>query len=197
MDEQKLKNLIDQQIDSYMKAKQFSVSKIPNHTHNGTDSVQISESNILPSPTFGAFLVENVSETFFLTNLPETLTQLTFNGIAANNAADLSLPGTKKALCTGQAIFRNCFGFVGAGSEIPVGVGQSLSLIQTTSSMYIDEATLANTGVAVSGLHILYVIDETDTVVASLSVSSFNRGRLTIESHVESGWAIQGTLLLT
>lgn len=42
MDELKLKKLIQQEIDSYMKNKQFNISKITNHEHNGMDSNKIS-----------------------------------------------------------------------------------------------------------------------------------------------------------
>jgi hypothetical protein len=188
---------IQQGIENYMNSKQFSVSKIPNHVHNGTDTNQIQESSLIPAPTFSSFLIENVTETIILTNIPPTLTSVKFQGIAANNAADLSLPGTKKAVCNGEAIFRNCFAFTGSGTSVSVGGGQTLSLIQSATSMYIDEASLANATVGVSGLNILYVIDETQTEIASLAITSFDKGILTIDAVVASGWAIQGTLILT
>ena len=49
MDEQKIQNLIQQEIKSYMDRNQYSVSKIPNHYHNGSDSPKISTSSIVES----------------------------------------------------------------------------------------------------------------------------------------------------
>jgi len=41
-----LKKLIQQEIDSYMQSKQYNLSKITNHEHNGTDSNKISAINV-------------------------------------------------------------------------------------------------------------------------------------------------------
>jgi hypothetical protein len=46
MDEARIKTLIDQGIQTYMNNKQFNLSKVPNHEHNGTDTVKVPVSSI-------------------------------------------------------------------------------------------------------------------------------------------------------
>lgn len=54
MDELKIKNLIRQEIDAYMQNKQFNLSKITNHEHNGMDSNRISAINVKGFPPLPA-----------------------------------------------------------------------------------------------------------------------------------------------
>lgn len=49
MDEFKLQNLIRQEIEAYMNNKQFNISKISNHEHNGVDSNPIPVYSIIES----------------------------------------------------------------------------------------------------------------------------------------------------
>lgn len=49
MDENKINNLIQQGIQKYMATKQFDLSKILNHLHNGKDSNKLPISSISPS----------------------------------------------------------------------------------------------------------------------------------------------------
>ena len=49
MDEARIKILIDQGIQAYMNNKQFNYSKIPNHEHNGVDTVKVPISSIKES----------------------------------------------------------------------------------------------------------------------------------------------------
>lgn len=46
MDEQKINQLIQQGIETYMRNKQFNYSKIQNHEHNGSDTPKIPISSI-------------------------------------------------------------------------------------------------------------------------------------------------------
>lgn len=50
MNEQDIKKIVDQAILDYMQSKQFAISKIPAHTHNGVDTVFVSTVN-LPKDT--------------------------------------------------------------------------------------------------------------------------------------------------
>lgn len=194
MDKNEIQKMIQDEINAYMKAKQFTVSKIPNHLHNGTDSQKISEADLIPAPTYATFLTENVSETFTITNLPATLTSVTFSGIAYDSS---SSPASKKALVFGNVIFQNCFTISGSGTSFPVNNLNGISLIQTGSSIYMDTSDLTKTRVGTSSAYFVYVINDSGTVVASLIISSFSRGILSITSALSANWIIQGTLTLT
>ena len=47
MDNEKIKNLIHQEIQSDKRLSQFNYDKIPAHEHNGIDTVKISQANII------------------------------------------------------------------------------------------------------------------------------------------------------
>lgn len=51
MDEQKLHQMIQHEIENYMSRKQYTLSRIPNHTHNGVDCVRINPADLLGFPT--------------------------------------------------------------------------------------------------------------------------------------------------
>lgn len=46
MDKQQIQQLIQQEIEAYMKNKQFNYSKIQSHEHNGVDTVKVPTSSI-------------------------------------------------------------------------------------------------------------------------------------------------------
>ncbi len=49
--------MMQEEILSYMNKKQFEVSKIPRHEHNGIDTTRIKENDLLPTDNFTASLV--------------------------------------------------------------------------------------------------------------------------------------------
>jgi len=92
MDEQNLNKIIDQRIQNYMTQKQFNLSKIPNHEHNGTDTPNIpissiKESIIINGKTNGVFNSDildtqkvNLEYTSNIPN-PKTISMLPINVI--------------------------------------------------------------------------------------------------------------------
>lgn len=84
MNEEKIRALIQDEIDNNSAQNQFAVSQVPFHTHNGADAPLISFSNlknkmfILPYTLFGssAATAGNYS-TFFTAPYPMTITGIT------------------------------------------------------------------------------------------------------------------------
>lgn len=84
MDEKKIKNLIQREIDSYMMQKQYTASKIPNHTHNGTDSSFVAVVD-LPSGTpiklgLGALVATSNSALFSPSSASEQIQTIIVSG---------------------------------------------------------------------------------------------------------------------
>jgi len=106
---------IQQGIETFMRNGQFNLTKIQQHEHNGTDTVKISQKNIInndkyqlnfsigypfttASPTGGSIL---------LANLPN-IAQMSFNGIAANEGnggtVNLTYSGLSGTLHNGDVV---------------------------------------------------------------------------------------------
>lgn len=49
MDEQKLRQIMREEIANYMIMKQYNISKIPNHEHNGNDTPKLSIASMIES----------------------------------------------------------------------------------------------------------------------------------------------------
>ena len=49
MDEAKIRKIFQEEIQKYMVQKQYSISRIPSHEHNGTDTIKIPLSSIKES----------------------------------------------------------------------------------------------------------------------------------------------------
>lgn len=140
MDENKIRNIVNQEIHSYMDRKQFSVSKIPSHTHNGTDTVRIKQTDVVQSPKYVTELIENVSETFTITNIPN-LSSLTFSAIAYDTSVS---PHKIKASSWGEAVFGQCLSFSGSGTVISVSNAlpiPGVHFIQTSTSTYLEKTS--------------------------------------------------------
>lgn len=174
-------------------ATQFGVNKTPTHTHNGTDSVQIQEVNVIKNIKYNFGIQINTEETFYIKAIPN-LKSITFLGFAANN---VSVAATKRGIVNGKAVFGKCFEFDSAGSTVtPTSslIGKEIS--QGSNYMFVDSTSLANNRVGFDSTLLVRVADNTATDVATLEVVSYNGKVIGITSTLESDWQIFGTFIL-
>lgn len=175
----------------------FGVASVPAHIHDGVDTNQITQKNVIQNPCYATFITENVSETFTITNVPN-LRQATFTGIAYDSSAT---PATKKGLVTGTATFDNTFSIVGAGTTVFPDTSIANAYVQTANCIYVDTSALNKTTVSTVGGtttgFIVRVENDLAAVVASLQIISYFNGVLAITSSVATNWIIKGSLILT
>lgn len=83
MDEQKIRQIIQEELKKSDNLSRFRVNSIPQHVHNGTDSPQIPESNIKRNPAvFGSVLFASSGVDYiFQLNLPYEPQQVIVNGV--------------------------------------------------------------------------------------------------------------------
>lgn len=201
MERNEIQKLIQNEINSYMNTKQYNVSKIPNHLHNGTDTNKINGADIVNNAKMYSFLVQTKSETFTITNLIPNINRISFYGFSANNADGSA--ATKRCLLNGEAYLGNCIEFSGessvmTGNKISAATTpRRKSIIQSSNALYTDTANFNKTKVAASGLNLLYCVDDTGAVVTQLTILSWNGTSVTFEAYVASNFKIQGNLLFT
>lgn len=204
MDKQEIEQLIKAGIHDYMTDKQFNLSKIPSHTHDGKDTNKILQKNVIPNQKVMTFMIEDTSETFTISNIPN-ITRISFLGFAANNK---SAPATKRAIINGIAEFGNCFGFSGSGTNISFASNVSLTPepIQAYNYMYTDTSNLTKTRVGAGngsysgGVYtsmLCRAADDTGGDVVALEITSYTSSSITFTCTLTADWKLQGTLILT
>lgn len=194
MDKQEIQNLIQDGIKDYMTKAQYSVTKIPSHVHNGTDSNRISQSDVVPGIKYNFGFTEDTSETITIKNI-QNPTRISFFGFSANNA-DAS-PATKRAILNGEVNFGKVHTFSVANTVLTPTANAPVPFGQSANGMYVDSTSLANNRVSTSRAHFAYVTDSSGTVVSSLSLDSYINNTLTITAVVDTNWKIQGILSIT
>ncbi|HSV94496.1 MAG TPA: hypothetical protein VLH94_00760 [Spirochaetia bacterium] len=203
MDEIKLKNLIRSEIENYNNRKQFSLSKIPSHKHDGADSPKVSTKDLVYSIN-QSFLIVAYATNPAATNREQFTfsfpgaKKVEFYGIVGNNANGTSTPpaSTKKAVVTGVAHFGTAENLTGY-FPTPITTPDQDSIVQGCNYMYIDEFSLANTAAGSSTLYLAYAFDESQTLLASASVVGFTDQGVTIEFYQSIGYYLAGTFFIT
>lgn len=199
MDELKINSLIKKGIDDYMNQKQYNLSKIQNHEHNGIDSLRVNESNLINSNMYQLGIAMNANETFYIRGV-SSFKSMTFYGIAANGGYGVG-PHTKKATITGEVQIGATYGMSinSTGTTFqPAGYASNFS--QSSTSIYVDTTDSSKMFVSASGAHFARVInDSTGTEVASAKIDSITNNIIAITSTVNlaDGWYIQGYMLFS
>ena len=203
MDKQQVKKIADQAILDYMRNKQYTVSKIASHEHNGTDTIKIKRENIINSVKKTTFLVDTNttgSPLVIYDTIPNiaNVNNITFMGFVANNA---STSATKRAIINGQAEIGICQGF----SDATTLINLPQNVIQMCNFMYIDQTDLTKNRVGATNGDITtqnpfgyftFVTDDTGTNVVK-TVVSYANSIISLKTTLAAGWKLQGALIIT
>lgn len=201
MNEQQIKKLVRDEINNERNSSRFRLKGVVQHVHDGLDSAQISEDNVVLTKKIFGFLIEDTTETFSIVGV-QNVSRIAFHGIAANNAA--GGVATEKALITGEIIFGECNQLIGSGEVINVHtIGTGLPYVQVCNYIYIDTASVANTSVGVAQTSIgnisnpsfigaLAYAANSSNAVAQLSLLSYDGSILKFSCQLASGWKLQG-----
>jgi hypothetical protein len=206
MDPLKLQSLIDNRArtiatEVYNKlGTKYNVAQVPTHTHNGIDSVKINEENLINGVRYIGLLdlfwqtgdPDPASLTFQLRNVVNP-TNITFKGFAANNSE--GNPVSKRATVDGEVTFGTCYQFQGIFPNVDI-ITTGLPFVQGCNYLYTDTTSLANTRVGASPAHLVLVVDDTGTTVASLVLDTYKDGLLTLTVTVAEFWRISGTIII-
>ncbi len=144
--------------------RQYGVTKIPFHVHNGTDSAPVNETNLTLGTKLTTFLTTTVSNVFTLRNVPN-IRRVVFHFGGTG--------GGEVVIGHGEAVFGRCYGFTGTGEDITITTaGAGKSFIQGCSSL---KALAAGGGRgAISNIYIAAFPDGD----ATIELVSYNNGTL-------------------
>lgn len=190
-DEQKIRQIVRDEIRRSDSSSRFALKSIPNHTHNGTDSLAISEDNIILTKKLYTQIVQTTSEVVTLRNV-QNIGRVSFHGFAANNAGGGT--ATEKATISGEAIFGECLDFTGNGTNIQVTTSPpGDKFIQSCNYIYIDTGTLTDATVG-SAPYLAYVEDP-NAFKAGIAITGITTDTIEITTSLSSGWKIVGILI--
>ena len=202
MDNEKIKNLIHQEIQSDKRLSQFNYDKIPAHEHNGIDTVKISQANIINNNKITVdFAATSPGGIGVIPNIPN-LSRITFMGILANNASGGT--ATKRFILNGVAEVGNCY-YINGTTEVSTGT----NIIAIENNMYVDSTDLTKNRIgAGNGLdaqhtnYLVYAQDNTATTpttgLIGVMTVTYDEKNVTLNvSTLATGWLLQGFLILT
>ena len=198
IDETRIRQIMREEIAGYMNQKQFENSKIPVHRHDGNDTVQINENDLIPTDNYTASLVMGNagSEVFTISKIPN-FNLMTFYGVATNGAYGGG-PYNEKALITGEARVGKLYEINTAnGTDFySNGVPDANNYYQICTATYTNITDLTKQYVHASKLGFAQVWDGTSNVITA-SITNITNTSIEITVTVTASWYIQGFLFLS
>jgi hypothetical protein len=200
MDENKIRRIVQQEIARSNSGSRFKINSIPNHSHNGVDSLQIKEENVIPSTSITGF-VSFAQATTYTINLNASFTpkQLQVNGIATGEYSG----GQTRVMLVGSAQFTPTF-YLQADTDTVVNTGTlqfpfNGKPAQSGSFLSVTRGGTSNFYAGVTEDHIVSVnFPTTNTIQARATVTNFSKTSITIDVPVlTSGWEITLNFVIT
>lgn len=163
--------------------RQYGVTKIPYHVHNGTDSAPVNESNLTLGTKLHSVLNTTVSAVFTLRNVPN-VRRIAFHYLGSD--------GVDVSAGQGEAIFGKCYGFSGTDEDIVITTsGAGVPFMQGCSVL---KALAAGGGkAAISNLYIAALPDGD----AIIELVSYNNGTLTFAATVQPGTEFHADIMIS
>ncbi len=194
MNEQQIRQIVQQEMRKYNSTARFSQNPLQRHLHNGLDSPQINNDNVIKNiPVSGSITMsQETTYTIGLANTPSTATQVFFNGIVVHNGGggiDI------RAHCIGTANFAPSF-YLQPGTSTTVNAGGTQQEIIQSSSMLLIDQTGPTFRALVDEGHIVDV--EYSGVKARATVVSYSKNSIVVDVEtLASGYSIVGNWVIT
>lgn len=184
--EKRMREIAEEVYLNQTKDSKYSVSQVPFHTHNGTDSSQIEQKNVIRNIiNFGSFTATAGTSTVLLNNIPNG-SMVVFSGVA---------------IATGKAAMINGHGYFGRGYDFNLGEEltkttsgiQGVPFLQMSNFFYLD---LTGSPQARTGTTPYLGYADDGAQVARLEIIDYSNAAVTLEATVASGWVLGGNLII-
>lgn len=210
MDDQKIRQIVQEELRRSSNGGRFGLNTIPFHTHNGTDSQKIKAENIIPSCSIvGSVTFSTVNQTYNL-QLNSSFTPRTIicHSIVYNSSGEIY-----RGTYFGMAQLTPSFYFQPADSEYTVVTGNLQFPFpteqtdgskvdvpaQSSSGLLCSRSTLSNTFANQSEDHILsaYVGLADSDIRARLTVVGFSKNSIQIfVPYLTSSWSVDACFIV-
>ena len=203
LNENQIRNIVRSEISRSDSKSRFGVNSIPNHTHDGIDSLPIKEDNIVLTSKLAGLLVEleSGSRHFIVKNAPN-VSRISFHGFAASTEYS---PSVFKASITGEIVFGVCSSIIGESNYIntiplppiatdPTNSGNTRAFVQACTYTYLNTLSVDNSRVGTAPF-LAYAESET-RVVATLDLKSYTNDTLDFLITLADPWILQGNIII-
>ena len=182
MNEQQIRAVVRQEIDSAISSKRFGLNPIPRHTHNGVDSPPVRQENIVPNVRVLGDITMQTNGTVYNLGINFNPTSLLFLGVATGTGHHAMIVGNAQLGTT--SIFK-----ASTSTSVTTG-GQTQSFIQgSTQFIYISTTATVNT----SELYIASLASDT-----RLEVVGYTNTSVQVKCLLGSSWdQFVGTFIVT
>jgi len=209
MDENKIRQIVQQELQRSNNASRFSVNSIPQHTHDGINSPKIKAENVIPSTSvIGSISLATEGQTYnLLLNSSFTPQVVICHSIVSNTSGEIYRgayfgmaqltptfyfqPDTTASVLTGNIQYPfPTEQLDGSKPSVPA---------QSSSGLLVSRSTDANTFANQSEDHILsaYVGTGTSNIRARATIVGFSRDSIQIYvPYLTSGWSIDACFII-
>ena len=204
--EQKLRQMMREEIAKANASSRFQYGSIPHHTHNGTDSLQIKDSNIIPSTSVvGTLTVASATTHVINLNAEFTPRSIQVNGIFTGTYSGNAVRGQ----FIGNAQLTPTFYLTDNSTSGDTNVYEQKIQFpfngkpaQQSSFLWTTRNATANFFAGVSSDHLVsvfYGLDpSTSDDTARVTVTDFSKTSITLDVPVlSSGWTLYLNFTIT
>src|SRR6266481_940853 len=193
-DENRINQLIQAQLKKGSGQNRFRLVDIPRHTHDGIDSIQVSQADIIPNIRASGSITFATSTEYRL-GITFNPTSVWFYGNAVHRTA-----GTIdiRAHVVGNAQLGPTYNFQAqTTTSVQIG-GDVQNSIQSSTMFLIDSSTSPVTVRAITDeLHLVEVEYPGTSIAARATVVNYSAEAVIIDVSLAAGWTIVGNYLVT
>jgi len=212
MDDQKIRKIVQDELRRSQGASRFNINTIPNHTHNGVDSLQIKAENVIPATSVtGTVEMATEGATYSLKlNSNFTPQQIIAHGVVTGTYSGSAM----RVITWGSAQLTPSFYFQPVDGQLAVSVGNIQypfpTLMpngtkpnvpaQSSSYLAVSRGSVANTFALTSENHILSVggFPTSTDIYARATVVGYTKNEILVYvPTLDAGWTIFLTFIIT
>lgn len=199
LDRKEVEKIAKQVVNDTLNEQIYGSFQVQQHTHNGLDSPQLDEDNVLPTTKLYTQVTDTntsggtIVESHYLLNISNPR-RIAFFGRADNLPSGAN---TKSGSITGEAVFGRCYGMTGAGSNPVIDTSiPGISFVQSCTFSFIDLSGMSpviNMGIdgAMGALR-----DGSSAYVFKIELISYTDRLLIFQITLANNWRFAGNILI-
>ena len=212
MDDQKIRQIVREEISRNSNGGRFGLNTIPFHTHDGTNSQKIKAENIIPAASVTGTVEIATEGAIYSLKLNANFTpqQIIAHGVVTGTYAGSAM----RAITWGAAQLTPSFYFQPVDGQLAVAVGniqypfpttmpdgsQPSVPAQSSSYLAVSRGSVANTFALTSENHIVSVsgFPSSGDIYARATIVGYNRNEVLVYvPTLDAGWTIFLTFIIT
>ena len=197
--EQKLRQMMREEIAKANAASRFQYGSIPHHTHNGTDSLQIKAGDIIPSVSVSGNISFSSSDTYTIyLNSSFTPSHIQVYGNVTGAASERYMTMGSANLTPSFFLQPDTTRTVVTGTiQYPFTDPNLSTTVPLQSSVYFGAESAAGALHTLSSEGHVVNVFYNSAIKARATVTEFSKSFIKIQTTITSGWEINANFVIT